>query len=143
MTQRVTQAGLQIGKPLHDLIEQALPGTGITADTFWQTLAALVAEFGPRNTALLKKRDELQAQIDDWHRVHRNERFDYGAYKQFLIDIGYLQPEGDDFQISTENVDAEIATVPGPQLVVPISNARFSLNAANARWGSLYDAFYG
>ncbi|ROO25822.1 malate synthase G [Salinisphaera orenii] len=143
MTERIEKAGLQIGKPLHDLIEKALPGTGVEPDAFWQTLADLVAEFGPRNAGLIKHRRDVQETLDKWHREHRGDAFDFGEYKQLLEELEYLVPEGEDFQVSTENVDPEIATVPGPQLVVPITNARFSLNAANARWGSLYDALYG
>ena len=143
MSERVQTANLSVGKPLHDLIGKALPGTGVDGDSFWSTLASLVSEFGPRNAALLDKRRELQEAIDDWHKQRAGQPHDAAAYKAFLQDIGYLLPEGDDFQIGTENVDPEIATVPGPQLVVPISNARFALNAANARWGSLYDALYG
>ena len=143
MTERIEKAGLQIGKPLHDLIEKALPGTGVEPDAFWQTLADLVAEFGPRNAGLIKHRRDVQETLDKWHREHRGDAFDFGEYKQLLEELEYLVPEGEDFQVSTENVDPEIVTVPGPQLVVPITNARFSLNAANARWGSLYDALYG
>lgn len=143
MTQRIEKAGLQIGKPLHDLIEKALPGTGVSSDTFWQELADLVAEFGPKNADLIAHRRDLQETIDQWHRDHRGAAFDAGAYRKLLEELDYLVPEGEDFKVSTDHVDPEIATVPGPQLVVPINNARFSLNAANARWGSLYDALYG
>src|SRR5699024_3336838 len=143
MTRYVTRAGLQVGAPLDELVDRALPGTGVTTATFWQTLANLVADFTLRNRTLLAAREDLQARINNWHRQHRQQPFDTVAYKQFLVDIGYLEPEGEDFEISTANVDAEIASIAGPQLVVPISNARFSLNAANARWGSLYDAVYG
>lgn len=143
MTQRIECAGLQVGKPLHDLIEQALPGTGVSTTTFWNELAALVEEFGPRNAALLERRAQLQTQVDDWHRNHRGEAFDAHAYRQFLQDIGYIAADLGARTISTTNVDAEIASIAGPQLVVPVDNARFALNAANARWGSLYDALYG
>lgn len=143
MTQRIEKAGLQIGKPLHDLIEKALPGTGVDNDAFWQELAALVAEFTPRNRSLVERRREMQETLDAWHREHRGDDFDAAAYKTLLEQLDYLVPESQDFTVSTENVDPEIATVPGPQLVVPITNARFALNAANARWGSLYDALYG
>ena len=144
MTERVQVGGLQIGKPLHDLVDnQVAPGTGIEPEAFWAALERIVKDFAPRNRALLAKREELQAKIDDWHRNHKGPGFDFKAYKQFLEDIGYLQPEGGDFEISTSNVDPEIATVAGPQLVVPVNNARYALNAANARWGSLYDALYG
>jgi malate synthase len=144
MTDRVERAGLKIAPELVDFIEaEALPGSGVAADAFWAGLATLMDAFGPRNRALLARREELQAQIDAWHLRHRNAPHDHEAYRRFLEDIGYLLPEGDDFEIGTTDVDPEIATVPGPQLVVPITNARYALNAANARWGSLYDALYG
>ncbi|KEZ75654.1 malate synthase G, partial [Salinisphaera hydrothermalis C41B8] len=143
MTQRIERAGLQIGKPLYDLIETALPGTGIDSEMFWAELAALVEEFGPKNAALLKHRVDLQETLDKWHREHRGDAFDRDAYRQLLTELEYIVPDVDDFSVSTDHVDPEIATVPGPQLVVPITNARFALNAANARWGSLYDALYG
>jgi len=144
MTTRVERAGLQIASELADFIEtEALPGTGVTAETFWTGFSELVHDFGPRNSELLEAREALQTQIDDWHIRHRDRPHDHEAYAAFLEEIGYLLPEGDDFEIDTSNVDPEIATVPGPQLVVPITNARYALNAANARWGSLYDAFYG
>ncbi|GAB3670678.1 malate synthase G [Salinisphaera aquimarina] len=143
MTDRIEKSGLQIGKPLYDLIEKALPGTGVTSDVFWQELADLVAEFGPHNAALLKHREDIQETLDKWHREHRGDKFDFNEYKKLLQELDYLVADTGDFKVSTDNVDPEIATVPGPQLVVPITNARFSLNAANARWGSLYDALYG
>ncbi len=144
MTARVERDGLQVEAGLAEFIEsRALPGTGIEAAQFWQGLSGLLHEFGPRNRALLDKRDALQQQIDAWHRTHRGQPHDHRAYKAFLEEIGYLVPEGADFEIETTNTDPEIAHVPGPQLVVPITNARYALNAANARWGSLYDAFYG
>jgi malate synthase len=144
MAQRVTKAGLQVDKILADFIEtSALPGTGVTADAFWAGMADLADTQGPKNRALLAKRDALQEQIDQWHRSHRAAPHDPNAYKAFLQDIGYLLPEGPDFQIDTTHVDAEIARIAGPQLVVPVTNARYALNAANARWGSLYDALYG
>ncbi len=143
MTQRVERSGMQVAAELATFIEEAaLPGTDVSASTFWDGLSTLAHEFGPRNQALLDKRETIQSQIDAWHRAHKGPR-DHEAYKAFLSEIGYLLPEGDDFEIETENVDPEIATVPGPQLVVPITNARYALNAANARWGSLYDGFYG
>ena len=143
MTQRVQRGRLQVAAELAAFVEdQALPGTGVSADTFWTGLDALVHDFGPRNAALLDKREVIQAKIDAWHKA-QNGPHNHTAYKAFLTEIGYLLPEGEDFEIDTSNVDPEIATVPGPQLVVPITNARYALNAANARWGSLYDGFYG
>jgi len=144
MTDRIDKHGLQVAAPLATFIDtQALPGTGVDADTFWAGLSALLHEEGDRNRALLDTRRQLQEQIDAWHIAQRDGPFDHEAYQDHLTQIGYLQPEGDDVEIATDNVDPEIASVPGPQLVVPITNARFALNAANARWGSLYDAFYG
>ncbi|PCJ10470.1 MAG: malate synthase G [Rhodobacteraceae bacterium] len=144
MTIRVEKQGLQVAVEYADFIENtALPGTGVSAEAFWQGLSHLAHELGPENRALLATRTELQGQIDRWHIAHRSLPHDAAAYSAFLRDIGYLLPEGDDFEIDTQNVDPEIALVPGPQLVVPITNARFALNAANARWGSLYDALYG
>jgi malate synthase len=144
MTQRVDRAGLQVAAQLADFIEgDALPGTGIAADAFWTGFSALIHDFGPKNKALLEKRETIQSQIDDWHKERGDQAHDYTAYEAFLRDIGYAVPQGDDFTIDTANVDPEIASIAGPQLVVPITNARFALNAANARWGSLYDAFYG
>ena len=136
--------GLRVARELVDFIESAaLPGTDVTADTFWAGLSELVHEFGPENAKLLQFRESLQGKLDAYHKEHRNTSHDHEHYKAFLGEIGYLVPEGDDFEIETENVDPEIALVPGPQLVVPITNARYALNAANARWGSLYDGFYG
>jgi len=144
MTQYVEQAGLKIARPLHDLIAgEIAPGTGITAEHFWSELASIVRDLTPRNLALLARRDQLQAKIDDWHRRHRGQPHDATAYRTFLQEIGYLLPAGDDFVIETENVDPEVAEISAPQLVVPVMNARYALNAANARWGSLYDALYG
>ncbi|SMC73303.1 malate synthase G [Primorskyibacter flagellatus] len=144
MTHRIDRNGLQIDEVLYNFIEdRALPGTGIAADDFWAGLSDLLHEKGPENRALLDRRDQLQAKIDAWHIAQRGQTLDLPTYKAFLEEIGYLLPEGGDFEIDTANVDPEIASVPGPQLVVPITNARFALNAANARWGSLYDAFYG
>ncbi|UWR81249.1 malate synthase G [Phaeobacter inhibens] len=135
---------MQVADTLVSFIEdKALPGTGVTADAFWAGLAGLVNGMGDENRALLAKRADLQGQIDAWHIERKGQAHDATAYEAFLRDIGYLLTEGDDFEIETQNVDDEIANVPGPQLVVPITNARFALNAANARWGSLYDALYG
>ena len=144
MTDRIEQGSLQIAKVLHELLENDIaPGTGIAPAQFWQSLEAIVNDLGPRNRALLEKREELQAKIDAWHQANPGAGYDRAAYKAFLQDIGYLLPEGDDFAISTEGVDEEVAALAGPQLVVPVRNARYALNAANARWGSLYDALYG
>ncbi|THD82222.1 malate synthase G [Aliigemmobacter aestuarii] len=144
MAERIDRNGLQVDRQLAAFVEEAaLPGTGVTAPAFWQGFAAMLADLAPKNRALLAKRDALQAKIDGWHVAHRRQPHDHLAYKAFLEEIGYLLPEGPDFRIDTANVDPEIATVPGPQLVVPITNARYALNAANARWGSLYDTLYG
>ncbi len=144
MTDRIERQGLQIEAGLAEFIEnQALPGTGIEADRFWTGLSALIHEFGPENRDLLNRRAELQRQIDIWHVSRRGQPHDAEAYTAHLREIGYLVPEGEDFEIETAETDPEIAHIPGPQLVVPIMNARFALNAANARWGSLYDALYG
>ncbi|RLJ59024.1 malate synthase [Litoreibacter meonggei] len=141
---RTDKHGLQVDSLLADFVEtKALPGTGIAADDFWKSFSDIAHELGPKNKALLEKRESLQSQIDAWHIENRDKPHDHAAYKAFLTKIGYLLPEGEDFQIDTANVDPEIASVPGPQLVVPITNARYALNAANARWGSLYDGFYG
>ena len=144
MVDRIARAGLDVDATLASFIEdQALPNTGIAPATFWEQLSTLAHDFGPRNSALLQARDTLQTQIDDWHKARKGQTHDHEAYKAFLSEIGYLLPEGDDFEIETANTDPEIAHVPGPQLVVPITNARYALNAANARWGSLYDGLYG
>jgi len=141
---RVTRADLQVESQLAAFIEaQALPGTGVEAAAFWDGLSRLVHDFGPKNRALLDTREAMQARIDDWHKARAGQPHDSDAYRAFLEEIGYLVPEGPDFEIETPATDPEIAQVPGPQLVVPIMNARFALNAANARWGSLYDALYG
>ena len=143
MTDRIQLGSLQVSTLLHNFVnQQALPGTGIEPAVFWAGLEKIVNDLAPRNRELLAKRDALQAQIDAWHVANKGS-FDFGKYKAFLQEIGYLQPEGAAFQVSTENVDTEIAATAGPQLVVPVMNARFALNAANARWGSLYDALYG
>ena len=144
MTDRITAGSLQVAAPLYDFINnEALPGTEVTQDAFWSALDAIVRDLAPRNRALLDRRETLQAMIDSWHRERRGRDFDAAAYKSFLADIGYLVPEGGKFSIQTDKVDPEISTIAGPQLVVPVMNARYALNAANARWGSLYDALYG
>ncbi len=141
---RLEKAGLQVAADYAAFIEEkALPGTGVEAEAFWNALSTLAHEFGPENRALLQTREDIQAKIDAWHVSHKGQPHDAAAYKAFLQEIGYLLPEGEDFEVETQNVDPEIALVPGPQLVVPVTNARYALNAANARWGSLYDAFYG
>lgn len=134
---------LDIAKPLHDLIkDEIIPGTGVSHESFWSALADILKNLGPVNEALLAKRDELQQKIDHWHTERRGQPHDASAYKAFLKEIGYLAADVPDFRIATCNIDREIAEVAGPQLVVPLDNARFVLNAANARWGSLYDALY-
>ncbi|MBD0862691.1 malate synthase G [Gordonia sp. zg691] len=149
MSDRITVNGLQVATVLHDFINnEALPGTGVDAQAFWSGAASVIADLAPRNRELLAVRDELQTEIDGWHRDHRDADLtpgtaDFDAYKSFLTEIGYLTEVPADFQISTGNVDREIAETAGPQLVVPVLNARFALNASNARWGSLYDALYG
>ena len=144
MASRVDLFGLSVDAQLAAFVNQmALPGSGVDPDAFWQGFAAMVSDLAPINRDLLAMRDDLQAKIDEWHIAHRGRPHDYTAYKTFLTEIGYLLPEGPDFKIDTTNVDPEIALVPGPQLVVPLTNARYALNAANARWGSLYDCLYG
>lgn len=144
MTDRVSAGNLRVARVLYDFVtNEALPGTDIDPDSFWAGVDKVVTDLTPQNQALLNTRDELQAQIDKWHRHRVLEPLDIDAYRQFLTEIGYLQPEPDDFTITTSGVDDEITTTAGPQLVVPVLNARFALNAANARWGSLYDALYG
>jgi malate synthase len=140
----VTAGGMQVARPLYDFVNtEAIPGTGVEPGAFWHGFGALIRDLSPRNRAVLDRRDALQRQIDAWHKAQRGKPLDRGAYTEFLRGIGYLEPEPADFSIGTENVDPEIAGIAGPQLVVPVTNARYALNAANARWGSLYDALYG
>ncbi|WP_328185679.1 malate synthase G [Marinobacter sp. OP 3.4] len=144
MTERVQVGGLQVAKNLFDFVNnEAIPGTGVDADKFWAEFDKIVHELAPRNRELLAKRDDIQEKMDGWYRNHKGQPFNMDEYKSFLKDIGYLADEPGEFKISTSNVDPEIATMAGPQLVVPVMNGRFALNAANARWGSLYDALYG
>ena len=144
MTTRTDRNGLQVDADLAAFIEgQALPGTGVAAEAFWAGFSDLVHQMGPKNRGLLAEREAIQAKIDDWHKSQAGKALDMQAYTGFLREIGYIVEEGAPFEIETGNVDPEIASVAGPQLVVPIMNARFALNAANARWGSLYDAYYG
>jgi malate synthase len=143
MTERIQTGSLRVAKVLYDFVnDEALPGTGLEAAFFWPALESIIDDLTPRNRALLARRDELQAKIDAWHQAQKGP-IDLEAHKRFLREIGYLVPEGEDFSATTQKVDPEISTIAGPQLVVPVMNARYALNAANARWGSLYDALYG
>ncbi|MGN2639608.1 malate synthase G [Nocardia takedensis] len=144
MTERIQVGGLQVASVLHEFIEnEALPGTGVDSAAFWAGAERIIEDLAPRNRALLAERDEIQGKLDAWHAEHPGANYDRAAYKNYLTEIGYLRPEPADSAISTQNVDDEIAVTAGPQLVVPVMNARFAINAANARWGSLYDALYG
>ncbi|MEM1404439.1 MAG: malate synthase G [Pseudomonadota bacterium] len=144
MTARVERAGLQVAQVLAELLEEQIcPGTGVEPEAFWSNLSDMLRDLGPRNDELLAERERLQTLIDEWHAVNPGADYDRDAYKNFLLEIGYLVPEPEPFSITTENVDPEVAQIAGPQLVVPVMNARYALNAANARWGSLYDALYG
>src|ERR1700730_4591533 len=144
MRPTVTVDHLGIDEVLYDFINhEARPGTGVQERPFWSGFSALVRALAPRNAELLLRRDELQSKVDGWHRQYPGAAFDHSRYKAYLQEIGYLVPEGQPFAIDTAGVDPEIALIAGPQLVVPVSNARYALNAANARWGSLYDALYG
>ncbi|MDH3637560.1 MAG: malate synthase G, partial [Gammaproteobacteria bacterium] len=140
----VEVGGLRVAKPLHDLVQYDIaPGTGVSPDEFWSSLAEIIRDCEPKNRELLAVRDALQEQIDAWYLERQDQPLDVLEHKAFLNRIGYLVPEGEDFSIAVDNVDPELAQVAGPQLVVPVDNARYALNAANARWGSLYDALYG
>ncbi len=144
MEKRIDVGNLKIDRELYALVrDEIAPGTGIGADEFWKAFDTIVTDFAPENRSLLDKRDTIQEQIDAWHLEHKDEPIDYDEYSTFLKEIGCLLPEGDDFKVTTTHVDAEIASIAGPQLVVPLDNARYALNATNARWGSLYDALYG
>ena len=144
MADRIQAGELQVDPELYDFInKEALPGTGVTEEAFWSGLDRAIHDLAPRNRELLAKRESLQTKIDSWYQENRDQPIDLDEYKAVLREIGYLVPEGDDFTVRTANVDPEISTIAGPQLVVPVTNARYALNAANARWGSLYDALYG
>ena len=144
VTDRIERHGLQVATIMDDLVaDKVLPGTGVETDAFWQSFAAIIRDLAPKNKALLAEREDIQAKIDAWHLARQGQQIDASDYRAFLLEIGYLVPEGDDFKITTTKVDDEVATMAGPQLVVPVMNARYALNAANARWGSLYDALYG
>ncbi len=144
MKDHVETSGLKVAAALHQFVEkEAIVGTSLNPEQFWGSLAAIVRDLEPKNRALLERRDELQRQIDEWHAKRKCQPIDAAAYRSFLVEIGYLLPEGGAFQVTTANVDPEIGQIAGPQLVVPVDNPRYALNAANARWGSLYDALYG
>ena len=144
MTNRLKRGNLQVSEILLDFIEkEALPDTNISADQFWSKLELILDKFVPENKRLLEVRAKMKSQIDDFYKTNSGRNIPHDEYVSFLKDINYIVPEGDSFKIETENVDPELALKAGPQLVVPVTNARYALNAANARWGSLYDALYG
>jgi len=141
---RVEVGGVSVAQELYNFInDEVLPGTGVEPSAYWDSLGAIAHELAPKNKTLLTKREDLQTKIDEWHRENRGMFNDMDVYENFLRDIGYLVGEGPAFSVETNNVDDEIANIAGPQLVVPVMNARYALNAANSRWGSLYDALYG
>ena len=144
MSNRIDVGGLKVDAELHRLVaEEMTPGTGVDPDAFWTALGEIIRDLSGKNKALLAERDTIQSKIDAWHRERADQDHDASAYKSFLSEIGYLRTEGEAFKVDVSNVDEEIAQLAGPQLVVPVTNARYALNAANARWGSLYDALYG
>ena len=144
MANRIEIGGLKVDEELYKLVKDEIaPGTGVDPNAFWESFGKIVSDLEPHNQELLQRRDDLQAQIDAWHVERKGQPIDPKEYRSFLGEIGYLESEGDHFEVTTTNVDPELAEVAGPQLVVPVDNARYALNAANARWGSLYDAFYG
>ena len=143
MSNYVKVGDLQVSQLLYEFVNsEALPNTGLDQKKFWEDFSTLIHELSPENKQLVEEREKLQKQIDNWHRKHQSS-FDFEKYKAFLMEIGYLEPKVEEFKVSTANVDSEVALQAGPQLVVPVDNARYALNAANARWGSLYDALYG
>ena len=140
----ISKGSLSVSDKLANFVsDELLPGLAITPENFWDQLETIIHTFAPKNKELLAKRESIQGQIDQWHLANKDQPFNLELYKTFLKDIDYIVEEGGDFHITTQNVDPEIAMIAGPQLVVPVMNARFALNAANARWGSLYDALYG
>jgi malate synthase len=144
MSERVEISGLQISKSIYNLVtKDIIPGTSLSESDFWHSFAKIIEKFSPINEALLVERENMQQEIDNWHKKNIKNDFSFSDYKKFLQKINYLVPVGSDFSINTSNVDHEITSQAGPQLVVPVMNARFALNAANARWGSLYDSLYG
>ena len=144
MSERVEISGLQISKSIYNLVtKDIIPGTNLSESDFWHSFAKIIKKFSPINEALLVERENMQQEIDNWHKKNIKNDFSFSDYKKFLQKINYLVPVGSDFTINTSNVDHEITSQAGPQLVVPVMNARFALNAANARWGSLYDSLYG
>ena len=144
MSNRIEVGSLKVDEELYNLVrDEIVPGTGVDPDAFWESLGTIVSDLAPHNQELLQERDNLQSQIDAWHLENKDGGIDPASYRSFLTEIGYLENEGDHFEVTTTNVDPEIGQLAGPQLVVPVDNARYALNAANARWGSLYDALYG